>query len=107
MRAFVDIVIETQNKTAAMGRLHSLGLDKGDGVRLFTNWVESKDGLFYLMFRVWEDRVHVIPEHNNPNFTILWRSDDLDEEGQRKPLPTYTWVDTELIEHTCTVPRIA
>lgn len=87
MRDFVDIVIETTNPTAAKNRLHSLGLSKGDGIRLFTSILESVDNLFYFTFRVWSDRVHVIPKNNNPTFTILWRSDELDEEGNLFPWP--------------------
>lgn len=87
MKSFVDIVIETTNPTAAKNRLHSLGLDKGSGIRIFTTPLESVSGLFYLTFRVWEDRVHVIPENNNPTFTIKWRSDESDEDGNLFPWP--------------------
>lgn len=91
MRPFVDIVIETTNPTAAMNRLHSLGIKKGDGIRLYSGMIESVDNLFYFTFRVWEDRVHVIPEHNNPTFTILWRSDRQD--------PPVDWPMVEVINY--------
>ena len=87
MRPFVDINIETNNLAATEGRLHSLGLSKGNGIRLFTSALESVGGLFYLTFRVWEDRIHVIPKSNSPSFLILWRSDVRDEEGELLPWP--------------------
>ena len=88
MRPFVDIVVETSNLTGALNRLHSLGLEKGNGIRLFAPSLESVDSLFYFTFRVWQDRVHVIPEHNNPTFKILWRSDEQDP-----PIP---WPEVEV-----------
>ncbi len=87
MRKFVDIVIETTNPTAAVNRLHSLGLDKGNGIQLFGSPLESDGGPLYLTFRVWGDRVHVIPGNNNPTFTIIWRSDEVDEDGELLPWP--------------------
>ena len=87
MKSFVDIVVETSNRTGAFNRLHSLGLEKGNGIRLFAPTLESVDNLFYFTFRVWADRVHVIPGNNNPVFTILWRSDEFDEEGYLFPWP--------------------
>ena len=74
----VDIQVQTTNKTAALNRLHSLGLETGNNdvtdivTILLSNTV---DGLDYFSFRVPDDRVHVIPENNNPTFTIVWRSD--------------------------------
>jgi hypothetical protein len=82
MRPFVDIVIETTNLTGAMNRLHSFGLEKGNGIRLFTGLLESVGGLSYFTFRVWEDRINVIPENNAPPFTILWRSDVYVDDGE-------------------------
>lgn len=87
MRNFVDIEIETTNPTGAVNRLHSLGLEKGNGIHLFTLDLESVDNLFYFTFRVWEDRVHVIPKKNNPTFKIVWRSDEHDEDGNLLPHP--------------------
>jgi len=87
MKSFVDIVIETTNPTAALNRLHSLGLEKGNGIKLSTRAIESDVNLFYFTFRVWSDRVHVIPDNNNPTFTIVWRSDVFDEDGNRQPMP--------------------
>jgi len=88
MKPFVDIVVETSNPTGALNRLHSLGLEKGNGIRLFAPTLESVDNLFYFTFRVWQDRVHVIPDNNNPVFTILWRSDRQDQ-----PVP---WPEVEV-----------
>ena len=85
MRHFIDIEIETTNPTAALSRLHSLGLEKGNGIRLYTSTLESVTGLFYFTFRVWADRVHVIPENNNPTFKIMHRSDE--EAGEQLPRP--------------------
>ena len=87
MKSFVDIVIETINPTGALNRLHSLGLEKGNGLLLFATPLESVAGPFYVTFRVWEDRVHVIPKNNNPTFTIKWRSDEFDEDGNLYPWP--------------------
>ncbi len=87
MRKFVDIVIETTNPTAAVNRLHSLGLDKGNGIQLFAIPLESESGPFYLTFRVWEDRVHVISDNNSPTFSIIWRSDVFNEDGELLPWP--------------------
>lgn len=84
---FVDIAIETANITAAVNRLHSLGLSKGDGIRVYSDNLEGVNGLFYFTFRVFEDRVHVIPGNNNPTFTIVWRGDEFDEEGKLFPWP--------------------
>ena len=91
MKQFVDIVIESANIAAMWGRLHSLGLDTGNGIRVFTSALESVPGLFYITFRVWEDRVHVIPKNNNPTFTILWRSDEQD--------PPVPWPLVEVIKY--------
>ncbi len=97
MKPFVDIGIETTNLTAAINRLHSLGLSKGDGIRLFGGALESVTGLHYLMFRVWEDRTHVIPGNNNPTFTIVWRSDEVDEEtGELLPLPEVEVINLDI-----------
>ena len=87
MKPFVDIVIETINPTGALNRLHSLGLAKGNGLLLFAIPLESENGPFYVTFRVWEDRVHVIPKNNNPVFAIKWRSDEFDEDGNLFPRP--------------------
>ena len=87
MIKFVDLVIETTNPTGAINRLHSLGLDKGDGIKLFATPLESESGPFYITFRVSADRVHVIPDHNSPVFTIKWRSDVFDEDGNLFPWP--------------------
>lgn len=91
MRPFVDIGIETTNPTAAVNRLHSMGLSKGDGIRVFSGMLESITGLYYFTFRVWQDRVHVIPENNNPTFTLLWRSD-----RQDPPVP---WPEVEVTKY--------
>jgi len=88
MKPFVDIVVETSNLTGALNRLHSLGLEKGNGIRLYTCTLESVSSLLYFTFRVWQDRVHVIPDNNNPVFTILWRSD-----RQDPPVP---WPEVEV-----------
>ena len=83
MKPFADLEIETINPTGAINRLHSLGLDKGNGIRLFTETIiESVDNLFYFSFRVFADRIHVIPDQNNPVFNIVRRSDQFDEEGK-------------------------
>ena len=113
MKPFVDIEIETINPTGALNRLHSLGLAKGNGIRLFTKTIiESVDNLFYFSFRVFADRIHVIPDQNNPVFRIKRRSDVRDEEG--KPMPRIMvncerW-DTEtqqMIQYTQSIPEIA
>jgi len=87
MKPFVDIIIETTNQTAALNRLHSLGLEKGNGIKLYTRAIESVANLFYFTFRVWSDRVHVIPDNYNATFTVVWRSDVFDEDGHRLPMP--------------------
>ena len=112
MKPFVDIVVETQNLTGALNRLHSLGLEKGNGIRLYTQTLESVGNLFYFTFRVWEDRVHVIPKNNNPVFNIVWRSDEFDEEGHLLPkiiVNCERWDEEtqQMIQYTQGVPAIA
>ncbi len=113
MRPFVDIEIETINPTGAINRLHSLGLKKGDGIRLFTGTiVESIDNLFYFSFRVFKDRVHVIPGNNNPVFNIVRRSDQFDEDGNQLPkiMVDCERLDTEtqqMVQYTQSIPEIA
>ncbi len=91
----VDIQVETTNRTGAINRLHSLGLETGnnDVTDIVTiNLANTVNGKTYFSFRVPNDRAHVIPDNNSPVFTIVWRS-DRPEEFPTKPLIEVTKFD--------------
>ena len=75
--ANVDIVVETNNPTAAMARVHSLGITDKDLIALTPAIVDVLTGVSHFNFRIPDDRAHVIPAHNNPTFSVLWREDEL------------------------------
>jgi hypothetical protein len=101
----IDVVFKYSNETAFHNRLVALGLsvrtgqdENGHDYRVeelmglcSTPVLEDTSGDKYLCSRMTQEDADKFPGNDhNPAFTIIWRSDDLDEDGNKADWPEVT-----------------
>ena len=104
----VDVVCKYGNDLAFYNRLRALQLEvheaeegetlKAEGriERVNTPTLTDINGDMYLTFRCTQKQADKIPSQgNNPAFTMIWRSDELDETDPENPVP-YPWPEAEV-----------
>ena len=98
----IEVIFRYGNSTAFKNRLNALALsfrdgddENGDPYRteaflgsVSTPHLEDVNGDKYFTARLVADDADKIPDNDqNPAFAIIWRSDEVDEDGNLEPWP--------------------